>query len=184
MKKLAIVILIVLLLAFLEYPVSEQRPAIGELSLESQIEDATGIVRSVSPVLQEQATRRVQEIQTDFSHAGAKLAYGQAEIIALNRGFDSPLAQAVQGWLGSPAHAAILLDLYYTQIGCAWDTSPATSDTRETTWLVCWFQQADEPASPVVVVVTPPKIPEIKEPAVTSSTTTTTIPDTAMESPR
>lgn len=149
----------------------------AEPTLETQIAAVTGIVRTVDSGLRSKAAARVVEIQTDFSHVGAGLAYGQAEVIGWNRGYAEPLAAVIAGWLASPSHAHILLDPYYTKIGCAWATTPATDTLRATTWLVCWFQAADKPAP----IVHPPTVPPIKPVVVVVLPPYVgTIPDTAM----
>lgn len=68
--------------------------------------------------LTREAESRAREIVADFSHAGANHPY--AEILAWNA-YPEEFTEgaAVHAWLGSPGHAAILLDMSYTQIGVA-----------------------------------------------------------------
>lgn len=137
-----------------------------EIDLEGQISAATGISRSVSAELQSKAAARVIVIQSDFSHANAGVAVGQGEVIGWDRGYEEPLATVVKSWIAAPTHSVLLLDPYYTQIGCAWATTAATDVQSATTWIVCWFERAAVLAP--VVIVPPPYIGP-------------TIPNTAME---
>jgi hypothetical protein len=77
----------------------------------------TGIDRTVDPGLTAIAERRVVEITTEFSHAGADPCC--AEVLAWNSGFADPVTHLVEQWQGSPQHWAILTDPSYTAIGCA-----------------------------------------------------------------
>lgn len=81
--------------------------------------DLTGLVnttfltRTEDAGLHDIAHQRAVEISTDFSHAGRR--DGTAEVLAYN-GLGA--ARAVEQWLGSPDHLAILSDPTYTLIGC------------------------------------------------------------------
>jgi hypothetical protein len=130
-------------------------PTVAAVSLESRIQTATGIVRSVDAALQARAQVRAVQIQTNFAHCC--LSQHEAEIIAWN-GEPDPVGYLVSQWLGSPAHAAILRDPVYRVIGCATATGTRL-DNLGLTYGVCILSAA----------------PNVPPPA--------TIPDTAMEQP-
>ena len=125
-------------------------------SLESRIESATGIVRNIDAGLQSRAANRAIQIQTDFSHCC--LAYGEAEVIAWNRGYEDPVGQLVIGWLGSSSHAALLLDPGYVDIGCA------VAVGGDTTYGVCLFRYRTTAPSATPTPVQPPVLPDTAMP--------------------
>lgn len=85
-------------------------------SIYADIYAATGIHRTVDASLEALAKARAVEIVTDFSHDGwPGTTY---EVIAWNAGYADPVAEAVNQWMGSPDHRAILTDPTLNAIGC------------------------------------------------------------------
>ena len=78
----------------------------------------TFIPRTEDASLHDIAHQRAVEISTDFSHAGIRP--GTAEVLAYN-GLGAE--RAVQQWVGSPDHYAILMDPRWTRIGCGSHTT-------------------------------------------------------------
>lgn len=85
--------------------------------LEAQVSSVFGINRTVSGDAQALAAQRAVQVVTDWSHNGVPAGY--AEVIAKNTDLAGGMVRAVNQWLTSPPHAAILSDSRYTQIGCA-----------------------------------------------------------------
>ena len=88
----------------------------------------TGIDRQIDPGLQAFAQERSAEITCEgcFNHDGKEP--GVAEILTWHvGGGDLEPARAVNAWLASPPHAAILLDPRYTRIGCGYTYSAETN---------------------------------------------------------
>lgn len=75
--------------------------------------NGTFLARTEDPALHEIAHQRAVEISTDFSHDGRR--EGTAEVLASN-GLGA--TRAVEQWVGSPDHFAILSDPQWTLIGC------------------------------------------------------------------
>lgn len=85
------------------------------------IASLTGIDRDVDPTLMQLAQARSVEISCDgcFNHNGK--ANGVAEILVWHQGGgELEPERAVQSWLHSPVHRAILLNPAYTRIGCGY----------------------------------------------------------------
>lgn len=118
---------------------------------------ATGIARGVDVELTAIAERRVVEIQSNFSHDGMDPRY--YEVLAYN---EAGPERAVQQWVGSPSHAAIIFNPDLTRIGCAIDV-----DNTGLMWYACVLTTAPAQAPPA------PAAPESEAPVVM-------LPDTAM----
>jgi hypothetical protein len=118
----------------------------------------TGIGRTVDPVLQADAERRVIEIQSNWSHVG--MAY--TEILAFNSGTPDPVVSAIEQWDQSPGHHQIMYDPTLTRVGCAVD------ETSGTWYFACSFA-AEAVAAPAPV----PRAPSVAP--------TPVLPNTAME---
>lgn len=112
--------------------------------------------RITSPGLAAVAQQRVIEIQTTFAHRSmpelAQWSWG--EVIAWNAGYTNPAQAAVNMWMASPAHRAVLTG-NYTHIGCAHDTA------GERHYFVCILGNPPAgggvpppPATPIVDVLT------------------------------
>lgn len=123
-------------------------PSNANESLESRIQSASGISRTVDASLQIRAANRAIQIQTEWGHCC--LVYGEAEIIGWDAGFADPVGQLVIGWVNSPPHAAILFDPDYASIGCA----VAVSGTR--TYGVCLFRVAGSTSKAQIPAITLP----------------------------
>lgn len=78
----------------------------------------TVVTRAESAELHDIAHQRAVEIASDFSHNGQR--EGTAEILAYNQ---TGPARALEQWLGSPPHLAILLDPNLRLVGCGSHTS-------------------------------------------------------------
>lgn len=87
----------------------------------------TGIARDVDPELTAIAQRRVVEIQSDFSHNGMDPRY--YEVLAYN---EAGPERAVNQWVESPSHAAIIFNSELTRIGCA-----VAVDNSGLMWYAC-----------------------------------------------
>lgn len=93
--------------------------------LESGVASTFGINRTVDSGLRSIAAQRVAQIsvgansslatQPNFSHAGMMTT----EVLAWNYGWPDPQGQAIQQWLTSAPHYAILVNRNLTRIGCA-----------------------------------------------------------------
>lgn len=130
---------------------------------------ATGISRPVDPYLVSVAEQRVVEIQTNFSHDGMQTA----EILAWNAGYGSAedsAERAVQQWVGSPPHWAIMSDPSYNRIGCA------TALTGDTYWYVCAFGTGTDGPPPADNSTSSPEPAPAPEPTLEP----VLLPDTAM----
>ena len=110
--------------------------------------DQTFLARTEDASLHDIAHQRAMEISTDFSHAGIRP--GTAEVLAYN-GLGA--GRAVEQWLGSPDHAAILLDPQWTLIGCG---SHVASGVY---WAVCVLTWGGSPPPQDPVPAPPAEIP-------------------------
>ena len=116
--------------------------------------DLTGIVagsyfpRTESAELHAIAHERAVEISTNFSHAGQRP--GMAEVLAYN-GLGAE--RAVQQWLGSPSHHAILSDPAFREIGCG---SHIVGDIF---YAVCVLTYGDSPPPQEPVPAPPAEVP-------------------------
>jgi len=166
---ISVIIMTLVTLAASLWAASSVRAA--DTALSSAIADATGIERVHSPRLQAIAAERVAEIQTDFSHDQMQTAeilyFGNITKIAQSCP-NEPLRCAVNGWLNSPGHYAIMTDTSLNAIGCA-----SFTDATGTYWAACAFELVQVyqlPRSAISTRTAPP-------PAMTI----TTLPDTAMD---
>lgn len=136
----------------------------------------TGIERTIDPAMTAEAQRRVEMIQTDFSHDGLTTW----EVLAWNTWPDAETAtrRTAEQWRGSPSHWAILTDRSLTRIGCAM-TQAAAPDNNGTAWyFVCALAQGSAPASSVPPAPPAPAPTAVPEPP--SSEPRVMLPDTAM----
>lgn len=78
----------------------------------------TGIDRHVDANLEAIAQERSVQIVTNFNHEGKP--YDTAEIIIYFSDDSKVARRAVNGWLASSPHAAILHDKSYVNIGCGY----------------------------------------------------------------
>jgi hypothetical protein len=80
--------------------------------------------RTISPALEAVAQQRVIEIQSTFGHRPLPelTHWSWGEVIAWNEGYSDPAQAAVDMWMASPTHRAVLTG-NYTHIGCAHDTA-------------------------------------------------------------
>jgi len=127
----------------------------------------TGINRTVDPGLTAIAEVRVQEIQTDFSHAGQRCCW---EILAWNYGRatqEASTLRAVEQWRASSVHWGILVDPSLTRIGCA----VAFNGTEGR--FVCILDRGTTGA-PAPTLPAPPSEPAGSEPVIS------TLPDAAL----
>lgn len=141
----------------------------------SLILSVTGIERTVDPAMTAEAERRVEMIQSDFSHNGITTP----EVLAWNSGYpDGTTAteRAVQQWRESPVHWEILTDPSLTRIGCAID------QVGERWYFVCALAQggATQSAEPAPYIP-PTTLPSAPPPSYQPPTPQpVTLPDTAM----
>lgn len=126
----------------------------ADAGLTAEVARVFGIQRTESPVLHDLAHVRAVETSTNFSHDGMRGT--DAEVLAWNS--IGSLERAVQQWLGSPRHAAILSDPDYGTIGCG---SHATPDA---TYYVCLLGRggapAPKPPAPATPAPAPPAPPQ------------------------
>lgn len=78
--------------------------------------NAAFLSRNTDVTLHDIAHQRAVEISSDFSHNGWR--GGMGEVLAWNTGHSDPAGHALNQWLGSPPHNALLSDPAYTDIGC------------------------------------------------------------------
>ena len=117
--------------------------------------DLTGLVNSAyfprteSAELHAIAHQRAVEISTNFSHDGMRP--GMAEVLAYN-GLGA--ARAVEQWIASPSHHAILSDPAFREIGCG---SHIVGDVYFAACVLTWGDspppQAPVPAPPAEVPI-------------------------------
>lgn len=152
MRRLAWALCLSMLLTF------QAGLAEGGNTLESQVQQITGISRTVNTYLQSVAAVRVMEIQAVFAHRPMpELAqWHWGEVIAVNNASDY-IAYAVNQWKGSPSHWTILSNPGYNHIGCAVDQNGTKF------YAVCLFGKLGTVSQP------PPQTPIVP-----------TIPDTHM----
>lgn len=124
----------------------------------------TGVSRIEDPALVQIAGERVIEIQSVFSHEAMR--QDTAEVLGWNRGYEDPVARIVAQWQGSPTHLALLVDPFYTRIGCAVDLG----DDQITYYFACVL------ASPQSIVSGPETSSATPRPARTPIVTI--LPDT------
>lgn len=101
---------------------------------------AAFLVRNVDAGLHDIAHARVREISASggLEHDGMRA--GTAEVLAFNAGQASPIANAVNQWIDSPVHRAILSDGSYGRIGCA------EAVVAGTHWFACVLAAGPLPA--------------------------------------
>lgn len=75
---------------------------------------------------------------------------GTAEVLAMNAGMADPVATAVQQWIGSAPHNAILSNGSYGRIGCA------ETVTGGTHWFACVLAPGPLPPQPAPPAPPPP----------------------------
>lgn len=97
-----------------------------------------GVARTSDPTLAAVAAVRVVEIASAFTHRPLPelSAWNWGEVIAANRGYADPYAQAIEQWWGSAPHHAILANPAYQRIGCDHRTA-AGQDGVVREWFVC-----------------------------------------------
>ena len=121
--------------------------------------DLTGLVagayfpRTESAELHAIAHQRAVEIAQPggWCHCGQRS--GTAEVLAYNAGYADPVSHAVQQWLGSPSHHAILSDPAFREIGCG------SHFDGETYWAACVLTWGDSPPPQAPVPAPPAEVP-------------------------
>lgn len=105
-----------------------------------------------NPILMEIAQERAQEISVNFSHDGARAPWQWGEVLAVNNFEDSIAAEAaVQGFLNSPSHNAVLLGSW-THIGVG------IFEVEEHNYFVALFANIPT-ANPTTAPIEPPIVP-------------------------
>jgi hypothetical protein len=107
------------------------------------------LLRNVDAPLHQIAHERVAELAACqcLEHDGMR--DGTAEVLALNSGMADPVGMAVQQWIDSPPHHAILSNAGYGRIGCA------ETVTGGTHWFVCVLAPGPLPPQPAPIVAAP-----------------------------
>ena len=146
--------------------IAKPQPVLSDSDL-TQAVNASFIPRTEDPELHDLAHQRALEASVNFSHDGSTTA----EVLAFNSGFADPIATVISQWLGSPAHAAILMDPTYTTIGCG---SVTTSDGRY--FAACLLAPGPSLPTNPTPTSSPLVVPAATPPVVV-------IPNTALESP-
>ena len=146
MRRAALVVLLT---------ISLTSSALATQTLEAAVYSATGISRTISSSLQALAATRAVQIVTDFSHDG--WPGNTYEVIAWNQGYPDPAGEAVNQWMGSPDHRAILTNPSLNVIGCGSTTVSGRF------YAVCELIQSpgQSPTGPV----SPPPRPAATQPA-------------------
>jgi hypothetical protein len=103
----------------------------------------TGVAHTPDPALQAIAERRAAQITADFSHTGATTA----EVIAWNTHLDPATSAtgAVNQWVASPPHLAILSEPSLTRIWCAGATGTDPTGSFPATYWACVLAPGSSP---------------------------------------
>ena len=101
---------------------------------------AAFLVRNVDAGLHDIAHARVREISASGALEHDRMRAGTAEVLAFNAGQASPIANAMNQWIDSPVHRAILSDGSYGRIGCA------EAVVAGTHWFACVLAAGPLPA--------------------------------------
>ena len=148
--------IVIVVLVITTIALTRPSPVLGDSDLTAEVAEVFGISRTELQALHDLAHVRAVEISTDFTHNGMRGA--DAEVLALNGG---SYERAVQQWLGSAPHAAILSNPDYGSIGCG---SHALADA---TFYVCLLNRGGVTTAPVptpappVSIPSPPAVPPV-----------------------
>lgn len=120
------------------------------------------LLRTVDPGLHAIAHDRVAELADCQCLEHDRARAGTAEVLAMNTGMPDPVGSAVQQWIGSAPHHAILADGTYGLIGCA------EAVTGGTHWFACVLLPGPlppqpPPPAPVTPSVAPVPVPVVVE---------------------